>query len=61
MSVFLKRKDLFLRKPQDVALNCIYALNKTDVSLFFENYFMLLKLIKFIMKFIKFIKFNLRL
>ena len=58
MSGFLKRKDLSLRKPQDVALNCIYGLNKTDVSLFFENHFMLLK---FIMKFIKFIKFNLRL
>ena len=38
MSGFLKwNKDLSLRKPQGVALNHIYGLNKTDVSLFFEN------------------------
>ena len=27
----------FMRKPQGVALNRIYGLNKTDISLFFEN------------------------
>ena len=38
ISGFLKcNKDLSLCKPQGVALNHIYGLNKTDVSLFFEN------------------------
>ena len=38
VSGFMKRnKDLSLRKPQGVALNHIYGLNKTDVGLFFEN------------------------
>ena len=38
VSRFLKgNKDLSLPKPQDVTWNHIYGLNKTDVSLIFEN------------------------
>ena len=53
MSGFLKQnKDLSPRKPQDVALNRICGLNKTDVSLFLKIWIvfysnMLLNLIKF--------------
>ena len=38
VSGFLKcNEDLSLCKPQGVALNYIYGLNKTDVNLLFEN------------------------
>ena len=53
VSGFLKlNKDLSLRKPQGVVLNCTYGLNKTDVSLFLEIWIVfysniLLNLIKF--------------